>query len=200
MNDEIKNEGGREERAKMATNAKSAMPGKFRLRRRHVIGGLLGAPLITLVPPPAIAQVCTFSGLQSATHQSHSPETCSQGYSPGYWKENTDAWSGTPYLPGTCSTSKDQGNTPYVGGTEFYTAFGSDPAEGPSDLSLMNAMRLFNGSAQFHFVAALLNAYTVPGYPYTPHQIRSFWNDPTLAGPSVTRADLAIFFTTYLEQ
>jgi hypothetical protein len=102
-----------------------------------------------------------------------------------------------------------KGNNPYGGtGTTFLAASGSgprsfanyDPKTG-GNVTLMNVLREHNGSAEFHWVAALLNAAKFVGsYPYTVEQIAGLWNTPALAGPSATCVSPANFFALYLEQ
>lgn len=170
--------------------------------RRRFVAGLASAPIVTLMAPPAMAQVCSFSGMQSATHQSHSPETCTTGLSPGYWMENYDNWP-AGYDAGTPPPHHPQGLSPFSDGTAFMTAFGSEPrsfGDNPLDpISLMNAMRDHTGSPEFHWVAALLNAASIPGYPYSVQDICKLWQDPSLAGAGVTYVTLAEFFHIYLE-
>lgn len=185
-------------------------------RRRLVIGAALSAPIVSLIAPSAMAGTysCSYSGMQSATFSSHSTVTCSQGRSPGYWMETPSAWPSGYYAgsptgkpQGTnCYTSSRSSSSSTTSPTTFEAAFGSRPRSFSNwdkqvggAITLMNVMREFPGSPEFHWVGALLNAATGNGYPYTQDMIRTLWNDPTLAGPNVTYVDLANFFLSNLE-
>lgn len=117
----------------------------------------------------------------------------------GYNSYSTTNSANVMTTSSSSTTNNIQSNEPYTGGTMFSGAFMSGPRSFGGPISLMNVLWMYSSSPEAHWVTALLNAYAVPGYPYTPVEITKLWNDPTIAGPNETYVTIADFFRTYLE-
>lgn len=117
---------------------------------------------------------------------------------------NTASATGAGSISNSSPNSASQGNSLFTGGTTFEEAFGSAPRSFGSyydgePLTLMNALRVYPGSPEFHWIAALLNSVSIQGYPYSSGDVINMWNNPQIAGQGVTYADIADFFASYLE-
>lgn len=168
--------------------------------RRHVLlkgigkgSAILAAtvPIKTLASIPSVTangQICTVSGTQSAAHsQATQLPTCG-GLSPGYYMK-IEHW---PYY-----SSSNQNPTYTVGSktfnssTTFYSVFGGGMTTGM--LEIMNTEP--HNNAEFHWIAALLNAIKAPpGYvfPYAPQEVLDLYN-------SAQQAAALQFFSGYME-
>jgi hypothetical protein len=149
--------------------------------RRKLTGAALGVSAVfTLASRPVLAGVCqTPSAALSGNMSQHgTPTTCS-GRSPGYWKENPNAWPST-ISPGTNNGQKNNvadwsGGTlfhPFFAGDRFKADIDSIPSTPNTSLSMMQVMQMNNGNninhnpwgltdpdnLGAHIVAALLNA------------------------------------------
>lgn len=169
---------------KKAVGDKVIGPSFDKGRRGFTTAALASPVLMSLLSKPAWSGVaCSISGLTSGNVSSPGglPAPCSgdgMGCTPGYWKNNPEAWFiNTSYSPGTCKTYKG-GSTncsewnPGTG-DKFSVVFGCSPRIGDGDTTLMDILQLgvkdngnvvadVNHAMQAHWVAALLNASVAP--------------------------------------
>ena len=170
--------------------------------RRKLAGAALGvSAILTLASRPVLAGQCvTPSAACSGNLSQHgTPTTCS-GKSPGYWKQHPNQWP-LPYLPGSCSDQCNKANK-WAGGTLFHPIFGlvtngignsfladfdSNPISGPTSLSMMQVMKMNDGSNPWglpdpdnlgmHIVAALLNAKKGLTPILSESDVINMWNE-----------------------
>ncbi|MBQ0720361.1 MAG: hypothetical protein KBT88_02455 [Gammaproteobacteria bacterium] len=153
-------------------------------RRGFTTAAMASPVLMSLLSKPAWSGVaCSISGLTSGNVSSPGglPAPCSgdgMGCTPGYWKNNPEAWFiNTSYSPGTCKTYKGGSSncSEWNPGTgdKFSVVFGCSPLIGDGDTTLMDILQLgvkdngnvvadVNHAMQAHWVAALLNASVAP--------------------------------------
>lgn len=183
---------------------------KVSVSRRNFAKAGVGAPvLMSLVNQPAWGVeriVCGVSALASGntstTDQNQSCGGTQIGCSPGFWKNNGEAWGATPWLPGVAVQGKEKWNTNTA--TKFVDVFGFTPA-GFSPTADDGVLRLIDvllqpsvaGNYYFHLVAGVLNAAAGPSiYGATPADIIEAANavEPsgfgTFRGASVSRDDV----------
>lgn len=145
------------------------------LSRRQLARVGVGAPvLISLFSRPAWGLACSPSGMMSGNVSGHEHSDCDgRGCTPGFWKNNLEAWSGTGYSAGVCVETNGGGHCQEWNtqtGSVFRDVFGFDPAiaiETPSELTLLDVMLEHElagsiGTYENHLVAALLNAAKAP--------------------------------------
>lgn len=125
-------------------------------------GAVVSVPLVfTAFSRPVLAMRCGLSGLQSGNLSGQDDTQCEGGGSPGYWKTHANNWP-KPLNSGSCGTDIGKVNADDCSGFPLYNS--SDAFPGSSiEMSLMDVLRDYSGSAEFHLVAALLNYYYLEG-------------------------------------
>ncbi len=176
-------------------------------RRRALLEGLgKGSAIIAAVTPiktlaitssaTANGKMCTASGVGSAVHSTATSVPTCGGLSPGWYK--------TPsHWPSYNATSKQSSFV--VGSKTITELFGAgkspgvldvDPAfntifSGGSGKGIFYILKNNANSAEFHWIAALLNAVFYSGggwpkapyvYPYTPAEILNLYTNNNAAG------------------
>lgn len=147
------------------------------ISRRDVAKAGTAAPLLmTLLSRPAWGGgVCSVSALASGNASGKHEKGCSgNGCTPGFWKNNLQAWQGTGFSPGRRVTNKKGKKVKEwttEGATTFGSVFGFEPAidnrgttGSPTLLDVLLDHHLAGslGTADSHLVAALLNAAKAP--------------------------------------
>jgi len=163
--------------APSTTNDQSSIPP---LNRRQLARVGVGAPvLMSLFSRPVWGLACSPSGMMSGNVSGHDHDDCDgRGCTPGFWKNNLEAWSDTGYSPGMCDDDIGGGGKckewSTEGGSIFRVVFGFDPAiSPPSDPYMPSVLTLLDvmlehelagsiGTYENHLVAALLNAAKAP--------------------------------------
>ena len=148
-------------------------------------------PIKTLASIPSVTangQICTISGTQSAAHsQATQLPTCG-GQSPGYYMSIAH-W---PNYSNTNTNPKYAvGNKTFNSSTTFYAVFGGGMNTGM--LTIMQTAP--HNNAEFHWIAALLNAIKAPpGYvfPYSAQEVLNLYN-------SAQQTAALQFFEGYME-
>ena len=169
------------------------------LRRRLILGGMVGVPttLAVMKPVKTLAKaymVCSFSGWQSfqvnPTSSAAPQVNCTAGYTTAHWEAQAQNWPATATSSGTLYKVENSGGTQVqvYQNTTFAALFGSGPPQ-PVTTILSNS-----SSAPGAYLTALFNANSVTGYPYTVTQIYQYWTNPQLLGTGVTQAQVASFF------
>jgi hypothetical protein len=152
-------------------------------RRRFTAIGL-GAPVIlTLFSRPVWGQVnCSLSGEILSGNVSDAQDQCTAGFgcTPGFWKNNPQAWGCTGYSPGTCAEFDPRGTNCQrwdgTTGTQFAAVLGRPSAFGDSLMEVLNN-RAAQGSLDWHMAAAALGAAcTSFDYGVTVEQLRDAYN------------------------
>lgn len=160
--------------ADLQASAPSSMEAARReARRRFLIGGGAVPVALTLSGRTAFADACTYSGAMSGNLSNQRTGSCAKGFSPGYWKAAYDR-KGQNHLqwPVPLDTLyADPANG--VGIPLPYIAPAKDQTYDPASMRAA----LDNGHDHAHFAAAILNSYTVPGYPYDPITLRKLIRD-----------------------
>jgi|GEM_PF-1251697 len=177
---------------KKAVGEKVVGPSFDKGRRGFTTAAMASPVLMSLLSKPAWSQVaCSISGLTSGNVSSPGgiPSPCSgdgMGCTPGFWKNNPEAWVvNTHYSPGSCASWNNGGKCQEwstAGGTSFYAAFGCAAPDGDPDLldtpTMMDLLILgesphasVNHAWQAHWIAALLNATASPAYGSSPGDI-----------------------------
>lgn len=205
------------ESAKQPERDNARMTGPARSRRHALLKGLgRGSAIIAAVTPIktlALTQsvtvdgkMCTASGVGSAVHSTATNLSTCNGLSPGYYK-TASHW---PYYKST-TTSKGSTTSTVISSTfavgpktTVNEMFGDGTSPGSKNDTAFSAV--FNGgsnhgmfyilqneadTAEFHWIAALLNAvsYAKGGwpagpsvYPYSPTEIVSLYATNPVAG------------------
>ncbi|WP_428623745.1 hypothetical protein [Sedimenticola sp.] len=160
-------------------------------RRQFTKTGLLASPVLMSVVSRPVFGVGCLSNMLSGNLSEPDRGECNLGLSPGYWKEHPEAWPmAAGFKPdGTVPTSCNDclaGNghsTNWIcnGGALFNSYFTTGPQDS-LNRSMLEILCTEEGSDEFHIIAALLNAMTVPNYVMTVEQVKVLWADPTLGG------------------
>lgn len=163
----------------------SAAPAGSGTRRRILKGAALTPVLLSLSSRPVLGAECTISGFMSGNVSDHGHDDCACGFTPGAWKtpdRGDGNWNHTPFDPGTCANSKGKGqcNSYNADGTPFFspsTFSGSDPHYAGKTLMQVLWLQGNEDPHQFgaHIVAALLNAYAIPGYGMSPSAVQAIY-------------------------
>lgn len=182
----------------------SAGPVLLALRGRSAMAGGTGSGGTCTFPSAWASLNPNVFGKTGVTSLHPNGDSCSLGRTPGYWKQAQKRcfWPGSvvvvggvcknqnsvlPPVPDSlpCSDgTSPTGSSPaicgdYKGdGTLFSAAFGSGPN--------VTMMRLlcgsgYQGSTDWHYCAALLNAYGVVGYPLKPIDVVQMYNGTYVA-------------------
>lgn len=149
--------------------------------RRKFTKGAFAAPVIaSLMSTPAWGTnentACSISGLRSGNTSTSRDYSCNgQGCTPGFWKNNVEAWPAA-LDAGVCIHTNTDGTCAawYTGSaTKFHEVFGFTPAGAPANVTLVSLLTpTVAGVYYSHLVAALLNSITSSGlYGATPQQI-----------------------------
>ncbi len=176
------------------------------LRRRLILGGMVGLPAALAVMKPVktlakATQACSFSGWHSfqlnSSTSAHPTSNCTAGRKSSFWYSKT-----AKKLPkskkknGRTITSNYKINnyagqsTPLYQTTTFKQLFGSGTTQ-----TIVQC--LASGSTnQGAFLTALLNAayFNGSGYPYKVTDIYGIWANPAKLGTGVTQTQAALFF------
>jgi hypothetical protein len=167
-------------------------------RRRFIKGAGIAAPVImTLASRPVFGGALCMSQMMSGNISHAVNGSCAFGNSPGGWKtpvgrtvlgvpfvsaDRTTTvvnnvtyyiykWAGGKFVYGLLPIKKP-GNSKqwsaYSGGSTYADAFGTG-----STMSMREILNKQPGSEEFHLIAAILNAYHVPGYPLTVDQVKA---------------------------
>lgn len=132
--------------------------------------------------------ICSISGVQSGAHsQSTSLPTCG-GYSPGRYKKLTH-WPGYPATSYTVICTR--GSISFDQNTLFSAVFG-----GGLQKALIDVMKNYPSSDEFHWIPALLNALSAPPsyvFPYTAGEVLDLYS-------SAQSASALSFFKNYMEK
>lgn len=138
-------------------------------RRRLTQAGLAAPLLVSLAARPVWGSTgrCSLSGdiLSGNLSNPEKDYTCTvgQGCTPGFWRNNVEAWDCTGYSPGRCQSFDENGSCTTWSGdfpaTTFLVVFDYSPLCAPSGASLMDVLHLCKGAdLDWHAVAAVLNA------------------------------------------
>ncbi|WP_018936319.1 hypothetical protein [Thioalkalivibrio sp. ALJ24] len=136
-------------------------------RRRLATAGLGGAMLVTLPAKSVWGNQgrCSLSGEIFSANVSDIDHECTkgQGCTPGFWKNNTEAWDCTGFDPGQCIERNEDGTCAvwdaYGAGTRFDAVFHNSPTCAPPYATLMEVLQTCKGrDLDWHAVAAMLNA------------------------------------------
>ncbi len=148
--------------------AESDAQGTNASRRRLTQAGLAAPLILSLSPRPVWGSRgrCSLSGDIFSANVSNIDHECTagQGCTPGFWKNNTEAWACTPYSPGRCLERDTGGNCvtwdAFGAGTPFQSVFGYAPTCAPSYATLMEVLQTkgCQGGLDWHAVGAVLNA------------------------------------------
>jgi len=163
-------------------------------RRQFTKAGLLASPVLMSVVSRPVFGVGCLSNILSGNLSDPDRGSCNLGLSPGYYKEHPEAWpmNAGQKLDGSFPIScndcidKDTSTSPptrtWVCTREalFNTYFTTN--KDPLDRPMLEILCTEEGSDEFHIIAALLNAMTVPNYVLTVAQVKDLWADPTLDG------------------
>ncbi|RRQ22854.1 hypothetical protein D6C00_13550 [Thiohalobacter thiocyanaticus] len=153
-------------------------------RRRLLKGAALTPVLLSLTSRPVLGAECTISGFMSGNVSDHGHDDCACGFTPGAWKTpyvGDGNWNHTPFDPGTCKNQGQGQCNNYNGdGTPFFgpsTFSGSDPHYAGKTLMQVLWLSGNQDPHQFgaHIVAALLNAYAIPGYGMSPADVQAIY-------------------------
>ncbi|WP_439136405.1 hypothetical protein, partial [Pseudomaricurvus sp.] len=140
-------------------------------RRNMAKAGMTAPLLMSLFSRPAWGGgVCSVSALASGNASGRHDDGCKgSGCTPGFWKNNTLAWQGTGFSPGSQVKKKGQRIKEWTtaDATPFSSVFGFSPAVGNDETSLLDVLlqhhlRGSYGTYENHLVAALLNAAKAP--------------------------------------
>jgi len=144
-------------------------------RRRFGKAGLAAPVMMTLASRPVWGtnQLCSLSGdIFSGNISDHDHRDCTEGFgcTPGFWKNNTDAWPPTGFSPGQCLERDEILGTctlwdAFGEGTPFADVFGFTPLCAPGYATLMEVLQTCNGHLDWHATAAALNA-AHPSIPF----------------------------------
>ncbi|WP_421621976.1 hypothetical protein [Alkalilimnicola ehrlichii] len=140
-------------------------------RRRLTQAGLAAPLVLSLSARPVWGSQgrCSLSGEIFSANVSNIDHECTtgQGCTPGFWKNNTEAWDCTGYSPGQCIERNEDGSCAvwdaFGAGTRFSDVFHTGPTCAPSYATLMEVLQSggqggCKGSLDWHAVGALLNA------------------------------------------
>lgn len=148
-------------------------------------------PIKTLASIPSVTangQICTISGTQSAAHsQATQLPTCG-GLSPGYYMKIVH-WP--YYSTSNMNPTYTVGSKTFDSTTTFYTVFGGGMNTGMLEIMQTEP----HNNAEFHWIAALLNAIKAPSgyvFPYTPQEVLNLYN-------SAQQTAALQFFSGYME-
>lgn len=142
-------------------------------RRRFLIGGSAVPVVLTLSGRTAFADNCTYSGAMSGNLSNQRTSSCAKGLSPGYWKAAYDG-KGQNHMSWPIPLDTQYSDAVYGVGIPLPQI---PPQNGQTyDPASMRAA-LDNGHDHAHFAAAILNSYTVAGYPYDPATLRKLIHD-----------------------
>lgn len=155
--------------------AEPAPTGTSLTRRRFGKAGLAAPVMLSLASRPVwgTSQLCSLSGdIFSGNISNHDHRDCTEGFgcTPGFWKNNTDAWGPTGFSPGQCVSRNESDGTcsewdAFGEGTPFADVFGFAPLCAPAYVTLMEVLQTCNGHLDWHATAAALNA-AHPAIPY----------------------------------
>ena len=151
----------------------------FDKSRRAFTSASIATPVVaSLLSRPVWGGPCSISGLASGNLSGRTEQQgeCTSGCTPGFWKNNTEAWSRTPWSPGNCSVTNNGGHctqwnaTVGIGADSFESVFGFTAPDFNFGVSLMEILLLSvkgnhvdpNHAHQAHWVAAVLNAAADP--------------------------------------
>ena len=176
------------------------------LRRRLILGGMVGLPAALAVMKPVktlakATQACSYSGWHSfqlnSSTSAHPTSNCTAGQQSSFWHSKA-----AKKLPksenknGRTVTSNYKINnyagqlTPLYQTTTFKQLFGSGTTQ-----TIVQC--LASGSTnQGAFLTALFNAvyFNGSGYPYKATDIYGIWANPSKLGTGVTQTQAALFF------
>jgi len=136
-------------------------------RRRFGKAGLAAPVMMTLASRPVwgTSQLCSLSGDIFSGNISDHDHTCSEGFgcTPGFWRNNTDAWPPTGFSPGRCLERHELDGTcktwdAFGEGTLFADVFGFAPLCAPGYATLMEVLQTCSGRLDWHATGAALNA------------------------------------------
>lgn len=160
----------------------AGLSGEALARRRLLIKGLgkgaaavaVVAPIHTLAAPVIVGgtKLCTVSGVQSNVGSGRAgtnTDVC-RGHSPSFFSTLSN-WPG--FSAGTATNTVDA--ITFTQATPFSTVFSG------SATPLLTILTATPTSDEAAWIVALLNAIQNPPgffFPYTPSQVRAFYNDP----------------------
>jgi len=139
-------------------------------QRRRILTGSAAVPILSVLHSRKVlgmTHVCSPSGFASGNLSGYNHRTgnCG-GKSPGYWK-NYQKWSTWPgaYIPGVRSADPQYGGGSaipaqylQIPNTRMVDGFGCAPTIGDTDITMMEVLREYPGTTEYHAVAVLLNA------------------------------------------
>lgn len=168
-------------------------------RRRFIKSAGIAAPVVLTLTSPSVFGALCMSQMMSGNMSHVVIGNCNLGDSPGGWKTpvgktvlnvpfvSTDKtvtvvnkvdyyafkWAGgkgVQFVYGLLPKKKGSSNkwSDYSGGSTYADAFGTG-----SITSMREILNKQPGSDEFHLIAAILNAYHVPGYPLTVDQVKA---------------------------
>lgn len=175
--------------------------------RRAFTSASVATPVVaSLLSRPAWSSVCSISGLASGniSNAAGTPGICTSGdlgvgCTPGFWKNNTEAWTRTDYSPGHCESFNGGGQCKQWNAdtsAKFSSVFGFTVPNGDADSTLMSVLLLAvkgggglnpNHAHQAHWVAAVLNASADPiSYGQTAAEVIAAVRSVNGLGPDVS--------------
>jgi hypothetical protein len=171
------------------------------LRRRLILGGMVGVPtaLAVMKPVKTLAKakkVCSYSGWHSFnlnTHSSaHPKNNCTTGIKQSTWHSKAKN-----KLPKQKKKNGHQVNSNYsiqnyLGKATllYQTTKFSELFHSSVSTTIINCLNS-STSTEGAFLAALFNATWIGGYPYTASKIYSLYTNPTQLGSGVTLSTVA---------
>jgi hypothetical protein len=176
------------------------------LRRRLILGGMVGLPaaLAVMKPVKTLAKAkkaCSYSGWHSfklnSRTSAHPKSNCKGGKKSNFWYSKakkklpvTNKKNGKTITSSYTINNYAGHSTPLYQTTTFNQLFGSGSTQ-----TIIQCLQS-GSSNQGAFLTALLNATYLGGwgYPYTQSDIYKIWHTPTTLGTGVTQTQAALFF------
>jgi len=175
--------------------------------RRKFTQASFAAPIVmSLASQPVWGAECTLSGFMSGNVSGHVHE-CGRGCTPGFWKNNYEAWATTDYSPGNCIDRKPNNTCAQwnaASGTTFSYVFGFNPTGGDAATTMMEVLLKdsSHGSAnsyESHLIAFALNASSNPTeYGSTLAQLDEAFQ--AIANGNISQSDLFELIVTMNER